>query len=120
MSKLLVRLVINAAALWVAARFVDGIMLTDSLGGILFVALIFGFVNALIKPVLTFFSIPFIFLTLGLFTVVINAAMLLVTAGLTTNLVVNGFMPALWGSLVISVVSIVLSGILGEEDKKKK
>lgn len=120
MPKFFIRLVINALALWVAARYIDGIMLTDSLGGLFIVALIFGFVNALIKPIFTFLSFPFLILTLGGFTLVINALMLLLTSSLTVNLSVTGFWPALWGSIVISIVSLILSAVLDDDKEKKK
>ncbi len=118
MSKLILRLVINAAALWAAARYVDGIGLTSDLVGVFIVALIFGVINAIIKPVLTFLSFPFIFVTLGLFTIVVNAAMLYLTAGLTDLLYVNSFGSAIWGSIIISLVSWVLSILV--DDKKRK
>ena len=102
MSKLILRLVINAAALWAAARYVDGISLTDDLVGVFIVALIFGLINALLKPIVTVLSVPFILLTLGLFTLVVNALMLYATAGLTDLLYVSGFWAAFWGSIVIS------------------
>ena len=115
MPKFFIRLAVNACALWVAANLVDGIYLSDSFGGILVVALVFGLINALIKPIVKFFSFPFILLTLGLFTIVINALMLLLTDALTSNLIVAGFWPALVGSIVISLVSIVLSHFLGDD-----
>jgi putative membrane protein len=74
-------------------------------------------VNALIKPVLKLLSLPLIFLTLGLFTFVINALMLMLTAAFTDRLVVSGFGPALWGSIVISVVSFLLSTFVDDEKK---
>lgn len=116
MKNLAIRLLINAAALWVAARFVDGVELVGGIGDILIVALVFGAVNALIKPIVKFFSVPFIVLSLGLFTLVINALMLLLAARLTTQLSVSGFMPALIGSIVISIVSFVLSTFLRDDD----
>lgn len=116
MPKFFIRLAVNACALWAAAYFIDGIYLTDSFGGVLVVALVFGLVNALIKPVVAFFSFPFIILTLGLFTLVVNALMLLLTDALTSNLMVAGFGTAVLGSIVISIVSVVLSNVLGDDD----
>lgn len=118
MQKLVIRLFINAAALWVAARFVDGVELTDAFLGVLLVALVFGVVNALIKPVVKLLSLPFIFLTLGLFTLVINGAMLYLAATLTDQLTVTGFWSAVGGGIVISVVSFVLSVFLDEKGAK--
>ena len=92
MSKLIIRLVINAVALWVASRIVPGIYVADNVGSLLFVALIFGIINALIKPVIQFFTCPFYVLTLGLFTFIVNALMLLLTSYFSSDrLGVNGF-----------------------------
>ncbi len=115
--KLIVRLLINAVALWAAAQFVTGIDLTGDIGGILFVAILFGIVNALIKPLVKLLSLPLTLITLGLFTLVINAFMLQLTAWLSSNLTVSGFVPALGGAIVISIVSWLLSTFLGDDDK---
>jgi putative membrane protein len=117
MLKLLVRLVINAVAIWAAAELLGGITLdTGDLGGVALVALVFGVINAVLKPVAKLLSFPFIILTLGLFTLVINAALLALTAGLVDALSVSGFWPALWGALVVSVVSWFL-GIFVSDDE---
>ena len=104
----------NAIALWVAARVVPGIGLSGELGSILFVAAVFGVVNALVKPIVIFISIPFVVLTLGIFILVINAGMLMLTAALVDSLSVRGFGTALLGSLLISLVSLLLSLVLPE------
>ncbi len=113
--RLIIRILVNAAALWVAAKIVAGIDLTGNIWGILLVALIFGVVNAIIKPIVKLLSLPALILSLGLFTLVINAAMLALTAAVTDNLSVDGFLPALLGALVISVVSAVLSSVLSDD-----
>lgn len=115
MRNLVIRLFINAVALWGAARVVSGIELSDDFGAVLVVALIFGVVNALIKPVVTLLTLPLLILTLGLLTLLINAGMLLLTAAVTRHLAVQGFWAALWGGLVISVVSFLLSVFLEEK-----
>ena len=80
------------------------------------VALVFGVVNAFVKPILTLLSLPAVVLTLGFFLLVLNALMLMLTSGLSTTLGlgfhVAGFWPAFWGSIVISVVSTLLSVML--------
>lgn len=116
--KLLIRLIINAIALYAAAQLVNGIQLTDQIGGILFVALIFGVVNAILGPILKILSFPFILVTLGLFTLVINGLLLWLTAALSSSLSVEGFWAAFWGALVISIVSWFLSAFLKDDDKK--
>ena len=106
------RVAINAAALWVAARLLDGITLSESITTILFVALIFGLVNALVRPIALALSLPALLLSLGLFTLVVNAGMLGLTAWLTDGLQISGFGAAFIGAIIISLVSWVLSGIL--------
>lgn len=118
MRNLVIRLLINAGALWAAARWVTGINLSGSAGDILIVALIFGLVNAFIKPVVRFLSFPLIFLTLGLFTFVINAGMLWLTGQISANLTVAGPRAALVGAVVISLVSWALSVVLPDGNDK--
>jgi putative membrane protein len=109
--QLIIRILINAAALWLAARYIDGISLTGSLWSILLVALVFGVVNAVLKPILKLLSLPVVILTLGLFTIIINAAMLGITAVLMENFSIDGIVPALLASLVVSVVSAILNRV---------
>src|SRR5512134_2245971 len=123
---ILLRLVINALALLVTAWMVPGIHL-GAAGPhpterdwvtLLIVALVFGLVNAVIRPIIILLSLPLQILTLGLFTFVINAFMLLLTSWIAQRLDlgfrVDGFLPALLGALLISVVSFVLSRALGK------
>ena len=124
MSRFLARLVINAVALWAAVQWVPGISFEGDWIGLALVALIFGIVNAFIKPLLKLFTCPLIILTLGLFTLVINALMLQLTSSLagTFNLdfYVESFRAAFGGGLVVSIVSIILSIFLGGEDKNRR
>ena len=112
MQNLIIRLFVNAVALWVAARLVDGIDLSGEFAPVLLVAAVFGFVNTLLKPLIMLLSLPFVILTLGLFTLVVNALMLMLTAALVASLSVTDFLAALWGSLLISLVSLLFSVIL--------
>lgn len=117
----LIRVLINAAGLWVATQIVRGISVTGTnvLLSLLVVAVIFGVVNAVIKPILAVLTCPLYLLTLGLFTFVVNALMLLLTSGIAGALGlgfhVDGFVSALLGAIVISIVSFVLSTVLREE-----
>jgi len=111
----LLRLLVNAAALWVAAAIVPGVALSEDALDILLVALVFGLLNALLKPVLLILSLPFLVITLGLFAFVVNAIVLMVTAALTNALEVTGFGWALLGSLVISFVVLVLESLIRED-----
>ena len=112
MQNLIIRLFVNAVALWVAARLVDGIDLSGEFAPVFLVAAVFGFVNTLLKPLIMLVSLPFVILTLGLFTLVVNALMLMLTAALMASLSVTDFLAALWGSLLISLVSLFFSMIL--------
>jgi putative membrane protein len=107
--RLILKLLINAAALWVAGRLVSGMTLEGELLTILVVALIFGLVNTFIKPILKVLSFPVIILTIGLFTLVINAAMLGLTAAVTDALSIEDVWSAILGAIVVSVVSTVLN-----------
>ena len=116
--KLVLRLLITALSLWVATKFVPGIRFTsENYAALLGVALVFGVVNVFVKPILKLFSFPVVLLTLGLFLFVINALMLMLTSFVSGRLGfgfhVDGFVPALLGSLVVSVTAAVLHFVLG-------
>jgi putative membrane protein len=115
--QLIIRIVINAVALWVADYFIDGITLSDSTGELVLVAVVFGLVNAFIKPLVQILSCPLTILTLGLFTLVINALMLMLTGWLTGGgVAADSFLSALLGAIIISIVSTVLSWFLVDKD----
>jgi len=120
MNRLVMRLVINAAALWAAVRLVEGIRADTQVETLVVVALIFGIVNSVIRPIVIVLSCPLQILTLGLFTLVINALMLLLTSAFANSLGVefrvDGFGAAFIGSLIISLVSVLLSVFLHDED----
>lgn len=115
--RFLLRLIVTAFALWLAVRFVPGIGWSGDLLGLLGVAVVFGLLNALVRPVLAWLTCPLVVLTLGLFLLVLNGLMLLLTAwvsaGLGLGFTVDGFVPAFLGALLVSVVSAVLSVFVG-------
>lgn len=123
MTRFILRWVINAIALYVAVLIVPGIEFRGDWVGVLWLALISGLLNALVRPLLKFLTCPLIILTLGFFTIFINTALLLLTTrigqALNIGIAVDGFWSALLGSLVISIVSVVLSLFLRDELKKK-
>lgn len=123
MTKFIIRWVINAVGLYAAVWVVPGIEYLGDWTGILWLALIVGLLNALVRPLLKFLTCPLIILTLGLFTLVINTVMLLLTGAIGQSfgigLSVDGFWPAFLGSLVMSVVSIVMSVVFRDELKGK-
>jgi len=119
---IIVRLIVNGLALWVATEIVDGVSITsDSTSNqvvtLLIVALIFGVVNAVIKPIVKLLSLPLLILTLGLFTLIVNALMFWLTSWIADVLDVpfhvDGFFwEAVLGALVVSVVSWLLNLLL--------
>jgi putative membrane protein len=126
-----IKVLVNGVALWVAALVLsDGIHLgqrADSLSArlltILFVAVVFGLVNAFVKPIAKLFSLPFIILTLGLFTLVVNALMLQITSWLAGALnldfhVDSFFWDAILGALVITFVSLLLNILIPDGDDR--
>jgi putative membrane protein len=106
----------NAAALWVAAWLLPGLDFRGTAVQLLLVAAVFGIVNSLVRPILTILTCPLIVITLGLFTLVINALMLLLTGALSESwglgFTVSGFWAAFWGGLVVGLVSVVISLLL--------
>src|SRR5437764_2973635 len=119
----LIRLLVNAAALWVATRIVTGVTYTGAVLPLIGVALVFGLVNAVIRPILKFLTFPIFIFTFGLFAFVLNGLMLWLTSSLSSALGlgfhVSGFFPAFWGALVVTLVSTLLGLLLrdrGERD----
>jgi putative membrane protein len=124
MRNFVLRLIVNAIALAVTAALLPGIHIRDdSIGTLLIVAFIFGVVNAIIKPILIILSCPLVILTLGLFLLVVNGIMLLITDAIAGNrLEIDTFWWAVLGGLIISFVGSVLENALGlneDEDKDK-
>ncbi len=124
MNKLVVRWLITAVALYVAVRLVPGLDYEGDWTVLAGMALVFGFVNALVRPILTLLTCPLIVVTLGLFVLVINGILLLLAGRfasvLGVSFYVDGFGPAFWGALVVSVVSVALNSVLGEKDQRRK
>ena len=128
MKNFLIRVGVNGVALWVAALVLPGINLAEGDVGwgrkiwtIFFVAVIFGIVNAVIKPIANLLSLPFIVLTLGLFIFVVNAFMLQLTEWVSGWLdlsfsIENFFWDAVFGAIIITLVSWVLNVVLPEDD----
>ena len=119
--RFLIRLVVNSVAIWLTSLLLAGVSLTERAGweqvavvGV--VGLVFTLVNLVVKPVVHLFALPLTILTLGLFTLVINALMLMLTSWLTSftefGLFVDGFWWALLAGLIISIISWVLNAVL--------
>lgn len=128
MRSIAIKIGVNAVALWVAALVIPGIhlgedadQLSNRLLTIVLVALLFGVINAFVKPIAMLLSLPFIVLTLGLFTLVVNALMLELTSGLSHALgldfdVEHFFWDSVLGALVITLVSVILNLLLPDGD----
>ncbi len=120
--RLILRIFINAVAIWVTSLLLPGLDFEGNLGSLILVGVIFGLVNALIRPIVKLLTLPINILTLGLFTLVINAAMLLLTAAFTSSLTFTGgllefslenpLLNAVLGAILISIVSTILSWVL--------
>ena len=125
--KFIVRVAINGVAIWLASSLLSGLDIVGGttsaqrVGVFALIALLFGVVNAIVKPIVKLLSLPLYVLTLGLFTLVVNALMLMLTAwltdGLTWGLRVDGFGTAVIGAVIVSIVSVVLSVITGANRK---
>jgi putative membrane protein len=126
MTRFILRWAINAIALYLAVLLVPGIALMSDLVSVLWLALIFGLINALLRPVLKFLTCPLIILTLGLFTLVINTFLFWLTSVigqlLGFGLIISD--PVWWnaflGGLVVTIVSVILSLILKDELKGRR
>jgi putative membrane protein len=108
-----IRLIVNAAALWVATHIVPGVTFDGGVMPFLGVALVFGVINATLRPLTKILTFPLILVTLGIFALVVNGLMLWLTSSLSASLGlgfhVSGFWAAFFGALVVSVVSALLS-----------
>jgi putative membrane protein len=107
----LIRLVVNAVALMVVAYLLPGVSVTGFWGALI-AAFVLGIVNAILRPILVILTLPIQILTLGLFTLIINAALFYWVGQWGLGLVVNGFVPAFWGAIILAIVSFVLSSLL--------
>ncbi|MFC4077478.1 phage holin family protein [Salinithrix halophila] len=106
----IIRLLINGLAVVIAAQVIPQIHVTG-FGTAILVALVLGVINTFIRPILVFLTLPLSFLTLGLFIFILNAFLFWLTGTLTPGFQVEGFMGALLGSILVSIISWLLNGI---------
>ena len=122
MNRFLLRWGINTVALYVAVQLLPGLKHTGSGAALLGVALIFGLINAVLKPVLVVLSCPLVALTFGLFLLVINGLLLLITAQVSDlfdlGFTVDGLGWGILGSIVISLISLLLNSLIVDEDRR--
>jgi len=123
MERHLIKWLINTIAIMLAIKWVPGIGFRGEWWGVLLVGLIFGLVNTFIRPFVKLFTLPFLIVTLGLFTFITNAMMLSMTSWISAQLnlgfFVEGFKAAFLGALIISLVSLVLSCLLPSDEPNR-
>jgi putative membrane protein len=119
---LLLRLLVNALAIAIIARVLPGItVVNNELSTFVFIGLVFGVINAVVKPLLTLLTCSLVILTFGLFILVINGLVLLLTSSLLGDIfVVDGLGPAILGGIIISIINMILESALGDREKGSK
>jgi putative membrane protein len=116
MRGFIIRVLIVAAGLWVASKLVPGITIADG-WTLLWAALVLGIVNAVVRPVVVVLTLPLTILTLGLFLLVINAAMLSLVAWMLDGMTVDGFWSAFFGAIVVSITGWIAAGFIGNSGR---
>jgi len=112
----LIRVLVNALALWLATEIVPGIE-ARSVTAVLAAALVLGLINAVVRPVLLVLTLPLTLVTLGLFLFVLNAVCLWLTSAVVPGFEVLGFWPAFWGALVVSALSWAANGFVSDRGR---
>jgi len=118
MRNFILRVIIYAVGIALVAEIIPGIHIAnDTLGTLIIIGVVFGILNAILKPIVKFLTCPLVIITLGLFVLVINGLMLLITAALIpARLQIDGLWPAILGGIVMSIISMVLERVLGVKD----
>lgn len=111
--KLLVSWIILSIAVALAVHFVPGVTTTGGPWQLFLIAAVFGLISAILSPILRLLSLPLMVVTLGLFTLVINFGLFLLTAWIMPSLQIAGLWPAFLASLIVSIVAAILGAILG-------
>src|SRR5262245_37713926 len=120
MRRIFLTVAINVAAIFVASIFVDGIDYASKFWVLRVAGAVFGTVNLLLKPIVKLLALPVAMLTLGLAYFFVNLLMLYVTSWIVGPFSIGSFMDAVWGTLIIWVVNVVLGSIFGLEDRRRK
>jgi putative membrane protein len=122
MARIVLRILINALAIAVIARLLPGITVANNdIGTYILIGIVFGIVNALLKPIIAFLTCPLVILTLGLFLLVLNGLMLLITSSILGDTFhVDGLGTAILGGIIVSIINMVLESLVKDEDKKTK
>ncbi len=116
MAGFILRALIAALGLWLATEWVDGITI-DRPSTLIIAGVLLGVVNAVLRPIAVILTFPFLIITLGLFLLVVNAAMLGLVAALLDGFDIAGFWPAFWAAIIVSVTSWIGSWFVGSRGK---
>ena len=119
MGKFFAKMVATAVAVLVAAYLLKGVEVDNTLTA-LFVALVLGLLNSFVKPILVILTIPITLFTLGLFLLVINIIIVKLAAGIVPGFAVDGWIPALLFSLVVSIVTSIIEGLIGKPENNRR
>jgi len=114
MMRLIIHVLSNALGIWAAARLVPGIHFSGNWKWLILAGVVLGIINFLVKPIVKIISLPLIWITLGLFTIVINILMLNLAAKIVGALVIDTWTAAFWAVVVISIINYVVSAIIQE------
>lgn len=117
--KFILKLCLSTLAILVTANILPGITLSKPLDALILAAVL-AFLNAVVKPLLVFFTIPFTIFTLGLFLLVINAVVILIADYIVVGFQTEGFMPALWFSLCLTIVTWIFEALAGNSAQREK
>jgi len=116
MQGIFIRTLIYMLGLFLASRLIPGVTI-EGLGNFILAALLLGLVNAFIRPLMFFFTLPLTIVTLGLFIFVVNAAMFGLVAAMLNNFQVSGFWAALFGAVIVSITSTIASWYIGPDGR---
>jgi putative membrane protein len=117
--KLLLRIIANCIAILLATRYLPGFIFTGSLLNLFVAGAIIGLINALVKPIITLVALPVIFITFGLFNIIINIGLLYLADWLLNDLIIHGFWTAFWAVIIFSLTNSIISHISNHTDNKK-
>ena len=112
MKRLILGILLNSLALFLAAHFISGFEDKGGSGGLLLAGLILSLINIIIKPIVVFLTLPLIILTLGLFYLLINGLLLLIIPFFIEGFTIEGIIPAIWGAIVLTLVNIFANWLL--------
>jgi len=108
---IIIRILANSLAILIADRIIPGFIFEGNLLGLLVAGIVIAFFNGFIRPIVQLISLPFTLLTLGLFYIIINIAILILAVSFIPSVVINGFWPAFWGVIVISLTNGFISSL---------